>query len=119
MTPTPSGHICILGLVFFSLKSPLEIVRQQSREKFAVLSVKPWSDVVKIPFYLTWAIRYDLMFQPKHGPYAESLKRAFPGFSTLLTNGASRFFIFEGKIESFGSVTKATKEFLQTNKQNL
>ena len=28
MTPTPSGHVSIFGLVFFLLKSPLEIVRQ-------------------------------------------------------------------------------------------
>ena len=60
---------------------------------------------------MTWC------FSQKHGPYAESLERAFPGVSTLLTNGASCFFIFEGKIESFGSVSKATKGFLQTNKQ--
>ena len=64
MTPTPSGHISLFGLVFVSLKSPLEIVRKQSREKFAVLFLKPWSDVVKIPIYLTRAISNDLMFQP-------------------------------------------------------
>ena len=118
MTPTPSGHISLFSLVFFSLKSPLEIVRQQSREKFAVLSLKPWSDVVKIPIYLTWAISYDLMFQPKHGPYAESLKRAFPGFSTLLTNGASRFLFLKGKLKVLEALPKPLKNsYKQTNKQ--
>ena len=117
MTPTPSGHISLFGLVFFSLESPLEIVRQQSREKFAVLSLKPWSDVVKIPIYLTWAISNDLMFQPKTWTI-----RWIPGKSLSwclhFTHKRSQpFFIFEGKIESFGSVAKATKEFLQTNKQ--
>ena len=118
MTPTPSGHISLFGLVFFSLESPLEIVRQQSREKFAVLSLKPWSDVVKIPIYLTWAISNDLMFQPKHGPYAESLKRAFPGFSTLLTNGASRFLFLKGKLKVLEALPKPLKNsYKQTNKQ--
>ena len=117
MTPAPSGHICILGLVFFSLKSPLEIVRQQSREKFPVLSLKPWSDVVKIPIYLTWAISYDLTFQPKHGPYAESLKRAFSGFSTLLTNGASRFLFLKGKLKVLEALPKPLKNsYKQTNR---
>ena len=118
MTPTPSGHISLFGLVFFSLKSPLEIVRQQSREKFAVLFLKPWRDVVKIPIYLTWAISNDLMFQPKQGPYAESLKRAFPGFSTLLTNGASRFLFLKGKLKVSEALPKPLKNsYKQTNKQ--
>ena len=42
MTPRLSGHISISGLVFFVLKSRLEIARQWSREKFAILSLKPW-----------------------------------------------------------------------------
>ena len=118
MTPTPSGHISLFSLVFFSLKSPLEIVRQQRREKFAVLSLKPWSDVVKIPIYLTWAISNDLMFQPKHGPYAESLKRAFPGFSTLLTKGGSRFLFLKGKLKVLEALPKPLKNsYKQTNKQ--
>ena len=57
------------------------------------------------------------MFQPKHGLYAESLKRAFPGVPTLLKNGVSRSLFLSGKNESFVSVAKATKGFLQTNKQ--
>ena len=57
------------------------------------------------------------MFQPKHGLYAKSLKRAFPGVSTLLKNGASRSLFLSGKYENFGSVAKATKGFLQANKQ--
>ena len=118
MTPTPSGHISLFGLVFFSLKSPLEIVRQQSREKLAVLSLNPWSDEVKIPIHLTWAISNDLMFQPKHGPYAESLKRAFPGFSTLLTKGASRFLFLKGKLKVLEALPKPLKNsYKQTNKQ--
>ena len=57
------------------------------------------------------------MFQPKHGLYAESLKRAFPDVPTLLQNGVSRSLFLSGKNESFGSVAKATKGFLQANKQ--
>ena len=38
MTPTRfSGHFSTFGLVFFVLKSFLGIVRQRSREKFAIL----------------------------------------------------------------------------------
>ena len=48
-----------------------------------------------------------------------ALKRAFPGVSTLLKNGVSLSLFLSGKNESFGSVAKATKGFLQTNKQNL
>ena len=112
MTPTPSGHISIFGLVVFLLKS-----RDNSREEFAVLSLKPWSAVVKIPIYLTWAISNDLMFQPKTWTI-----RWIPGKSLSwclhFTHKRSQpFFIFEGKIESFGSVSKATKGFLRTNKQ--
>ena len=41
MTPRLSGHFSIFGLVFFVLKSLLGIVKQWSREKFAILSLKP------------------------------------------------------------------------------
>ena len=41
MTPRLSGHFSIFGLVFFVLKSLLRISRQWSREKFAILSLKP------------------------------------------------------------------------------
>ena len=92
-------------------------LRDNSREEFAVLSLKPWSDVVKIPIYLTWTISNDLMFQPKTWTI-----RWIPGKSLSwclhFTHKRSQpFFIFEGKTESFGSVSKATKGFLQTNKQ--
>ena len=40
MTPRLSGHISILGLVFFVLKSLLGILRQWSREKFALLPLR-------------------------------------------------------------------------------
>ena len=50
-----SGHISIFGLVFFVLKSLLEMVRQRSPEKFAILSPKPRSHVI-IFIYRTWAI---------------------------------------------------------------
>ena len=45
MTPRLSGHFSILGLIFFVLKSLMGIVRQRSREKFAILSLKPRSNV--------------------------------------------------------------------------
>ena len=45
MTPRPSGHFCTFGLVFFELKSLLGIARRWSREKFAILSLKPRSYV--------------------------------------------------------------------------
>ena len=36
MNPRLSGYISVLGLVFYVLKSLLEITRQLSREKFAI-----------------------------------------------------------------------------------
>ena len=45
MTRRLSGHFLIFGLVFFVLKSLLGIVRQWSREKCAILTLKPWSHV--------------------------------------------------------------------------
>ena len=50
MTPRLSGHFSIIGLVFFVLKSLLGVLRQWSREKFAILSLKPLSHV-KILIY--------------------------------------------------------------------
>ena len=55
MTPRLSGHFSIFGLVFFVLKSLLRIARQWSREKIAILSLKPCSHV-RILIYRTWAI---------------------------------------------------------------
>ena len=55
MTWRLSGHFSIFGLVLFVLKSLLGIARQRSREKFAILILKPWSHV-KILIYQTWAI---------------------------------------------------------------
>ena len=40
MTPRLSGHISIFGLDFFVLKSLLGILRQWSREKFALLPLR-------------------------------------------------------------------------------
>ena len=45
-TPRLSGHFSIFGLVFFVFKSILGIVRQWSRERFAILTLKPWSHVM-------------------------------------------------------------------------
>ena len=45
MTPRLSGHFSIFGLVFFVLKSLLGIVRQRSREKLAILTLKPQNHV--------------------------------------------------------------------------
>ena len=41
MTLRLSGHIPIFCLVFFVLKSLLEIARQWSREQFSILTLKP------------------------------------------------------------------------------
>ena len=57
------------------------------------------------------------MFQQKHGTYAESLKRTFPGVSTFSKTESVVFLFLSGKNESFVSVAKSTKGFLQTNKQ--
>ena len=58
MTPMLSGDIFIFRLVFFVLKSLLGIARQWSREKFAILFVKPWCNA-RI-FYRTRAIQTEL-----------------------------------------------------------
>ena len=56
MTPRLSCHFSIFGLVYlFVLKSLLGIARQWSREKFAMLSLKPRSHVIFL-IYRTWAI---------------------------------------------------------------
>ena len=55
MTLKLSGHFSIFGLVFFVLKSLLEITRQWSRPKFAILTLKHRSHV-RILIYQTWAI---------------------------------------------------------------
>ena len=56
MTPKLSGHFFIFGLVFFVLKSLLEIARQWSREKFAILTPKPRSHVRIFIYRMTRAI---------------------------------------------------------------
>ena len=53
MTPILSGHFSIFGLVFFVLKSILGIVRQWSREKFAILTRSHGRSLI----YRTWAIQ--------------------------------------------------------------
>ena len=45
MTPRLSGHFSIFGLVFFVFNSLLGIFRQCSREKSAILTLKPQSHV--------------------------------------------------------------------------
>ena len=45
MTTMLSGHFSIFVLVFFVLKSLLGTARQWSREKFAILTLKPRSHV--------------------------------------------------------------------------
>ena len=51
MTP----WLSIFGLFFSVLKSLLGIARQCSREKFAILSLKPWGQV-RILIYWTWLL---------------------------------------------------------------
>ena len=55
MTPRLFGQFSIFGLVFFVLKSPLGIARHWSREKFAILSLKPRNHV-RIVIHRTCAI---------------------------------------------------------------
>ena len=50
-----NSEASIFGLVVFVLKSRLGIARQCSREKFAILSIKPRSRV-RILIYRTWTI---------------------------------------------------------------
>ena len=50
-----SGHFSIFGLIFFVQKSRLGFARQWSREKFAILTLKPRSHV-KVLIYRTSAI---------------------------------------------------------------
>ena len=56
MTPRLSDHFSTFGLFFFVLKSLLGIAKQWSRERFAILSLKPRSHV-GILINRTWAIR--------------------------------------------------------------
>jgi len=55
MTPRFSGHFPTFGLVVCVLKSLLGIARQWSREKFAILTLKPRNND-RILVYRTWAI---------------------------------------------------------------
>ena len=69
MTPRLSGHFSIIGLVFFVLKSLLGISRQWSREKFAILSLKPLSHVKILIYHKI----------PKINPGAPIFQRLFLG----------------------------------------
>ena len=65
MNPRISGHFSIFGLVFFVLKCLLEIVRQRSREKFAILTLKPRSHVrMLLSLYVSacFAIKKTLLY---------------------------------------------------------
>ena len=56
MIPRLSGHFSTFGLVLSLLNSLLGIARQWSREKFAILTLKPRSHV-RVLIYRTWAIK--------------------------------------------------------------
>ena len=62
MTPSLSGHFSLFGLVSFVLKSLLGIARQWSREKLAILNLRPGSHV-RILTYRTWAVASDINFE--------------------------------------------------------
>ena len=79
MTPRLSGHFSIIGLVFFVLKSLLGISRQWSREKFAILSLKPLSHVKILIYHKI----------PKINPGASIFQRPF--FRGLSVEGKLRF----------------------------
>ena len=55
MTPRFSSNFSSFGVLIFVLKSPLEIARQWSRKKFAVLTLKHRSHVRGL-ICRTWAI---------------------------------------------------------------
>ena len=57
-----SGHFSKFCLAFFVLKSPLGIARQWSREKIAILSLKPRSRM-RILLHRTWAIEIGIYRQ--------------------------------------------------------
>ena len=71
MTPRLSGDFCTFGLVFFVLKSLLGIASQWSREKFAILTLKPRSHV-RVLIYRRWAIV--LTVHVKQGSLSVSLQ---------------------------------------------
>ena len=56
MTPGFLVIFLLFGLVFFELKPLLGIVRKRSREKFAILTLKPRGHV-RVLIYRTWTIR--------------------------------------------------------------
>ena len=67
MTPRLSGHISIFGLVLLcAFKSLLEIARQRSQEKFAILNLNSRS-YVKILKNRTWAILVSGILKFKKG----------------------------------------------------
>ena len=71
MTPRLSGDFSTFGLVFFVLKSLLGIARQWSREKFAILTLKPRSHV-RVLIYRRWAIVFTV--HVKQGSLSVSLQ---------------------------------------------
>ena len=58
ITPRCSRHFSITWFGFLYVQSLLGIARQWSREKFAILTLKPRSRV-RILIYRAWAIGYD------------------------------------------------------------
>ena len=58
ITPRFSRHFSITWFGFLYVQSLLGIARQWSREKFAILTLKPRSHV-RILIYRAWAIGYD------------------------------------------------------------
>ena len=70
MTPRPSGHISVLG--FFVLNSFLGMVRQWSRGKCAILSLKPRSQV-RI-----------LIYRPEDWEFKKGYNRAASHWITIL-----------------------------------
>ena len=73
--PRPSGDISVFG--FFVLKSFLGIARQWGRERFAILYLKPGSQV-RILIYRTWAIK------PEDWEFKKGYDRAASHWITIL-----------------------------------
>jgi len=60
MSSLPGAFDSLFGFVSFVLKSPLGIARQWSREKFAILTLKPRSHV-RILIYRTTGMPFSIM----------------------------------------------------------
>ena len=106
MTPRLSGDFCTFGLVFFVLKSLLGIASQWSREKFAILTLKPRSHV-RVLIYRRWAIVFTV--HVKQGSLSVSLQVSL---WTIKVTHIYFFFYFSGlESQELASIYAVPKHF--------